>query len=54
MEEEQRKTMFDAWKRTQKLVEDSCNTATTKEHRWSYTEPKHCLDCGKVKLTSKQ
>jgi hypothetical protein len=42
MEEEQRKAMFDAWKKQEDKKHKDCEP-----HRWSYAEPKHCVECGK-------
>jgi len=40
--EEQRDAMFESWQKKENIKHKNCEP-----HRWSYSEPKHCLDCGK-------
>ena len=50
MEEEQREAMFNAWKLKEDKKHKDCEP-----HRWSYAEPKHCVECGKrFELSDKQ
>lgn len=40
--EEQREAMFNSWQKDEHIKHKNCEP-----HRWSYADPKHCLDCGK-------